>query len=563
MSVRGILMCLVALFLLNQPVSADSATTYVATDKLPLYRSFEELSDYNLHLPLYNPGYTRLAELYFGDSVTILEEYRYGVKVRTSAGQEGWVQKAYLSTNPESITWLVKYERALREQPSTGATQIGMIPDKTRVNVLDYEYVKTEQYKDWYKVQTASGQVGWIWGAAYIDGDWSNRGYNIIRYEFDKSGIVTNNLSVFSPLDSVANVTAGELNRYIASRDSGKTTLMTNKGSSFVEAQNITGLNAIYLMAHAGHESNWGKSAIVSSKYNYYGIGAIDSKPAQGAYTFDTPEGGIKAGAIWIANNYIIRAWDTDRVYPLYQSTLDNMKNDNGGWHQYATDEAWAVKIAAFIQDFYNYTYPNGFSLKKGWVLDGNEYYYFDNNGKMFLGWLPWNGKWYYLKQNGYMAKGWQYDKGDWYYLKSDGAMQTGWVLDKGKWYYLLNSGKMAKSTWFYYGNKWYYFSKSGEMQTGWLLDKGKWYFFNKDGIMQTGWVNQNGTWYFLTNDGAMLTGWFYYGGSWYYLANSGAMQTGWELIDNKWYYFYSGGNMAKNTTIDGYRLGSDGAWIR
>lgn len=49
-------------------------------------------------------------------------------------------------------------------------------------------------------------------------------------------------------------------------------------------------------------------------------------------------------------------------------------------------------------------------------------------------------------------------------------------------------------------------------------------------------------------------TGW------WYTTDNSFA--TGWKQIDGKWYYFYSDGYMAHDTTIDHYKLGSDGAWI-
>lgn len=36
---------------------------------------------------------------------------------------------------------------------------------------------------------------------------------------------------------------------------------------------------------------------------------------------------------------------------------------------------------------------------------------------------------------------------------------------------------------------------------------------------------------------------------------------TGWRQLGNKWYYFNSDGYMAHDTTIDGYILGSDGAW--
>lgn len=48
--------------------------------------------------------------------------------------------------------------------------------------------------------------------------------------------------------------------------------------------------------------------------------------------------------------------------------------------------------------------------------------------------------------------------------------------------------------------------------------------------------------------------------GCWYTEGNSWA--TGWRNIDGKWYYFDSNGYMVKNTTIEGYTLGADGARI-
>jgi foldase protein PrsA len=50
-------------------------------------------------------------------------------------------------------------------------------------------------------------------------------------------------------------------------------------------------------------------------------------------------------------------------------------------------------------------------------------------------------------------------------------------------------------------------------------------------------------------------TGWWYEdGGSWV---------SGWKNLDGKWYYFNANGYMAHDTEIDGYKLGSDGAWIQ
>ena len=73
-----------------------------------------------------------------------------------------------------------------------------------------------------------------------------------------------------------------------------------------------------------------------------------------------------------------------------------------------------------------------------------------------------------------------------------------------------------------------------------------------------------NGSWYYLDQSGAKQTGWQHLGSSWYYLDSEGKMQTGWFKDSNgKWYYLYDSGAMASNTTIDGYKLGADGAWIK
>ena len=114
----------------------------------------------------------------------------------------------------------------------------------------------------------------------------------------------------------------------------------------------------------------------------------------------------------------------------------------------------------------------------------------------------------------------------------------------------------------------WSYNKVDGTKMTGWLLDGSNWYYLNANGIMQTGWVNDNGTWYYLNPvsngfKGAMQTGWLNDNGTWYYLQSSGAMKTGWLLDGSNWYYLNANGSMAVNTTVDGYKVGANGAWIR
>lgn len=121
------------------------------------------------------------------------------------------------------------------------------------------------------------------------------------------------------------------------------------------------------------------------------------------------------------------------------------------------------------------------------------------------------------------------------------------WININGKWQYNDSTGSPIKNTWYYDRNY------------------GKSYYFNEEGNMLTGWLLNNGVWYYLDQSGAMVTGWKLLGANWYYLDSDGKMKTGWfKDINGKWYYlYYSSGIMAANTTLDGYKLGSDGAWIQ
>lgn len=326
----------------------DVNSKFVSSIKLPAYRTLEELQDYRKHLTIYNPSYTRYFELGYGDIVKVLDIKSYAANILTMDGRTAWVHTEYLEDSLVEDKWLLKEARALRSSASNSSSKIGDIRAGEMVHILDHVSTN-DAYSEWYNIKTESGQTGWIWGAITTSGN--NSGYNLIKYESNKVGTVTNDVNIFTPLNTKADVTADQINRFIDYKTGGKNTLMTGKGDVYLLAQEQSGLNALYLMAHSGLETGWGTSKIVSSKYNFYGIGAIDSQPAEGAYDYTTPEGGIIAGASWISKNYVIRAWDTDNVLPYYQPTLDNMKYDNS-WHQYATDEAWAVKISYFIQEF-------------------------------------------------------------------------------------------------------------------------------------------------------------------------------------------------------------------
>ncbi|WML59031.1 glucosaminidase domain-containing protein [Neobacillus sp. PS2-9] len=477
----------------NKAMAAESTTQSemtVISINLPVYRNFEELSDFRIHL---GSDYKRYAVLSFKDKVTILSVKDYAAQIRMADGRTGWVHKDYLSSNIMNQTWLVKEGRNLREDPSTTKPSIGSVPDKAKVYVLDYD-----KQSKFYKIQTTDGHEGWIKGT-YQEGEGSNfidygKGLNVIPYEFDKEGKVTTNLSIFTPLNTVAKVTANQINKFIEYKTNGATTEMAAMGSAYLEAQTSAHLNAVYLLAHSGLETKWGTSDIVKNVHNYYGIGAYDSQPAEGADTFSSKSTGIIEGAKFISTRYVNRT--TGFQYPFPQPTLDNMRF-NDELHQYSTDEAWAGKISTIIKEFNIFTYT------KGWKNIAEKWYYNNGDGTYKTGWLLDKNKWYFLDtSSGVMLTGWKQINGKWYYLNPDGDMKTGWLYSGGKWYYLDFKNGDMKTGWLYTGGKWYYLNNSGVMQTGWIKLSGKWYYLYKDGHMA---ANTTVGGYRLGKTGAML----------------------------------------------------------
>lgn len=119
------------------------------------------------------------------------------------------------------------------------------------------------------------------------------------------------------------------------------------------------------------------------------------------------------------------------------------------------------------------------------------------------------------------------------------------WVQSNGTWKYNDSTGNPMKNRWFSDKNygKDYYLQADGSMATGWLMNNNSWYYLGSDGGKKMGWQSVNGTWYYLDSQGIMKTGWI-------------------KDINGKYYYLNSNGSMAYNTTISGYKLGANGAWI-
>jgi glucan-binding YG repeat protein len=59
--------------------------------------------------------------------------------------------------------------------------------------------------------------------------------------------------------------------------------------------------------------------------------------------------------------------------------------------------------------------------------------------------WQKGDNGWNYY-ENGTLKKGWVQDNGNWYFFNKDGNMLTGWVIDNGAWYYMREDGSLNDS---------------------------------------------------------------------------------------------------------------------
>ena len=140
--------------------------------------------------------------------------------------------------------------------------------------------------------------------------------------------------------------------------------------------------------------------------------------------------------------------------------------------------------------------------------------------------------------------------------VERDTPSSVNWQKDAKGWWILNPDGSYPKSQWLWINNLWYYFNLEGYMQTGWLFYNNAWYYFeegegSEQGKMCIGWKEIRGFWYYFSEEVG---------------AENGKMCTGWQEVQKKWYYLnpasgQDNGKMLANTKVDGYNLGTDGAW--
>ncbi|PGP21117.1 hypothetical protein COA01_16395 [Bacillus cereus] len=145
---------------------------------------------------------------------------------------------------------------------------------------------------------------------------------------------------MYMPIRMKASYTAEEIDNYI--RANSPDSPLIGTGKYFVGAANKYNINVGYFLAHAIHESAWGKSKIAKEKNNLFGFKAVDSNPYDGAAAFATLEEGIYYCADYVSKNYINTSdW-------RYNGGFVGDKAEGMNVY-YASDAYWGEKIAGYM----------------------------------------------------------------------------------------------------------------------------------------------------------------------------------------------------------------------
>ena len=207
------------------------------------------------------------------------------------------------------------------------------------------------------------------------------------------------------------------------------------------------------------------------------------------------------------------------------------------------------LQQSCIVEDKY-YIDFNG-KIAKGWIKDGNTYYYGDPTTGVLAKnkWLQINGTWYYFNYFT-MATGYCYTEDGLYQFSESGAMigkakPDTWYRDSytNLWKYIQSDGTVFDGPKLVVNGTTYYFAmlgKGGAMGFDGLAENCVWYD-NETGILY--WTNATGTG-FDTKDGWKKSA----DGELGYVEN-GKVVTGFKMIDGKGYYFWNNGYLAKGVT--------------
>ncbi|WP_192796820.1 SH3 domain-containing protein [Pradoshia sp. D12] len=251
--------------------------------------------------------------------------------------------------SPRVITTITQ-DLNYRQSDTASSESLGKLPNRTSTKTS----YKTNN--GWYEINY-KGKTGYVSGEYLIDED----NLNLLK-NFEKK----QNPYLFLDLRKKSSVTAEQINNYISSKGATKgNSVLYGKGQIFINAANIYGVNALYLAAHAIHESGFGKSAISNGKNNLFGFGSYDITPFIGSVKFSSIDENIKYIAREMKATYLNEEnWKYNGAYLGYtiKNVVGNRVDDlsEGMNFYYASDSKWGEKIAAHMNKILSYENEEG-----------------------------------------------------------------------------------------------------------------------------------------------------------------------------------------------------------
>lgn len=152
----------------------------------------------------------------------------------------------------------------------------------------------------------------------------------------------------YLPLHTKTSYTAEDIDRYLAEvypasyKAKFPESPLVGTGKDFKEMEEKYEVNALYLMAHAIHESAWGTSKIAQDKKNLYGMKAYDGDPYNSATTYASFRDSIEDAAKYVSSSY------QSPKGAYYNGAV--VGNKSVGMNvKYASDPYWGEKIAGHM----------------------------------------------------------------------------------------------------------------------------------------------------------------------------------------------------------------------
>ena len=189
----------------------------------------------------------------------------------------------------------------------------------------------------------------------------------------------------FINLRSKTNYTGADLESYFnyyfaVNKLDPNSSVMKDKGSAFVNAQNTYGMNALMIYSMAIHESAYGRSNYAVNRNNLFGWNAFDSNP-NAATTFSSVEQAINEHMGLNLRRYLDYSnFGSSSNNSLFYAS--NIGTKGAGINtRYASDPWWSIKIAghAFridrylgLKDLNHYQLATFTSSDRGYYNDPN-----------------------------------------------------------------------------------------------------------------------------------------------------------------------------------------------